>query len=377
MSTTAVKKFDLAVVGAGIVGLSCALAAARRDLKVLVVEREACAKKASVRNFGFITITGQHRETVWPRAMRARDIWQEVATRAGIPIVQRGQWIAARRPEAAAVAEAFRQTDMGENCELLTPAAARQRCPDLHTPGLHAVLWSPHELRVESREAVPRLAYWLEDEYGVAFRWETAVHGVAPPRLDTSRGPVAAEAVVVCPGDDLVTLYPDRLADAGIGRCLLQMLRLESPGFTLPGTVTSDLTLARYDGFANLPEATALRRRLQVEQAEHLEHGIHLIVAQATDGTLIVGDSHHEVSAGEPFAKERIHQLLREEYQAVMGRPAPATRESWMGTYATARDRAVLIEAPSPDTRLVVITSGVGASIGFAIGEEVINDLFN
>jgi FAD dependent oxidoreductase TIGR03364 len=375
--TVASKKFDLAIVGAGIVGLSCALAAARRDLKVLVIERDERAKKASVRNFGFITITGQHRETVWPRALRARDVWQEIATRAAIPIVQRGQWIAARRPEAAAVLEAFRQTDMGDACELLTPAAAQQRCPDLRTRGLQAVLWSPHELRVESREAIPKLANWLEREYGVTFRWETAVHSVAPPRLETSRGAIAAEAVVVCPGDDLVTLFPDRLTDAGIGRCVLQMMRLESPGFTLPGTITSDLTLARYAGFASLPEADTLRRRLEREQAEFLQHGIHLIVAQASDGSLVVGDSHHDASTEEPFANERIYELLLEELQAVLGHPPPATRERWSGTYATDRHRVVLIEAPSSDVRLVVVTCGAGASTGFAIGEEVINELFN
>jgi hypothetical protein len=42
-----------------------------------------------------------------------------------------------------------------------------------------------------------------------------------------------------------------------------------------------------------------------------------------------------------------------------------------------ADDRAVLIEAPSPRSRLVLVTSGVGASTGFAVGEEVVNDLFS
>jgi D-hydroxyproline dehydrogenase subunit beta len=372
------KKFDLAVVGAGIVGLACALAAARRGLKVVVVERDERAKKASVRNFGFITITGQDRESIWPRALRSRDIWEEVATGAGIPVVQRGQWIAARRPEAAGVLEAFMRTDMGSACELLTAAQARRRCPELQTFDLRAVLWSPHELRVESREAIPRLASFLERDHGVVFRWQTAVHAVAPARMETSRGAIAADAVVVCPGDDLVTLFPERLADAGVGRCTLQMMRLESPGFALPGTITSDLTLARYAGFASLGEADILRRRLESEQGEFFKHGIHLIVAQAADGSLIVGDSHHYDTPTEPFAEERIYELLLDEYRTVMGHSAPAIRERWTGTYATGRDGgAVLIEAPSPQVRLAVVTAGCGASIGFAIGEEVINDLFN
>ena len=256
------REFDLAVVGAGILGLSCALAAVRRGLKVVVIERNVRARGASVRNFGLVTITGQDRDTVWRRARRSREVWQEVAKEAGIPIVHQGLWVAARRPESAAVLDAFVRSDTAEGCELLSPAAALQRCPKLHTSGLQAVLWSPHELRVESRDAIPALAGWLAGDLGVTFQWETAVHAVEPPRLETSRGLVSAGAAAVCPGDDLVSLFPTRLAAAGVSRCALQMLRLESPGFALPGTVMSDLSLVRYRGFANLPEAGALRRRL-------------------------------------------------------------------------------------------------------------------
>jgi FAD dependent oxidoreductase TIGR03364 len=371
------KAFDLAVVGAGILGLSCALAAARRGLKVAVIERDARARGASVRNFGLVTVTGQDRDSVWRRARRSRQVWQEVARRAGIPIVQQGLWLAARRPESAAVLEAFVRSDMGEGCELLTSSTARQRCPMLHTSALQAVLWSPHELRVESRDAIPALAAWLARDYGVMFRWTTAAHAVDPPNLKTSRGPLNAGAAVVCPGDDLASLFPEQLAAAGIGRCTLQMLRLESPGFTLPGTLMSDLSLVRYAGFASLPEAGALRRRLESEQPEYLQHGIHLIIAQSADGSLVVGDSHHYDSATEPFADEAVYGLLLDEYRVVTGQSAPPARERWVGTYAVAKERAVLIEAPSPRIRLVLVTSGVGASTGFAIGEEVIDELFN
>jgi len=373
--TAAAEPFDLAVVGAGIVGLSCAYAAARRGLRVVVLERSSHAHGASIRNFGFITVTGQDRESVWERARRSRDTWLAVAPLAGIDIVQRSLWVAARRPEAVAVLEAFLGTEMAEGCELLTPAAARRRCPALTAPELAAVLASPHELRVESRTAIPLLAAWLERKHGVAFRWQTAVHAIAPPHLETSRGRIAARAAIACPGDDITTLYPERLAAAGVGRCRLQMLRLESPGFTLPATLMADLSLARYGGFARLPAAAALKERLAREQPEELQHGIHLIVAQGADGSLVVGDSHHYDTAVEPFAAERVDRLLLEEYRAVTGQPAPAVRERWIGTYAVASGAAVLIDAPAPGVRLVVVTSGVGASTGFAIGEDVVNEL--
>ena len=47
-------RFDLAVVGAGIVGLATALAGARRGMRVLVIDADPQAKGASVRNFGQI-----------------------------------------------------------------------------------------------------------------------------------------------------------------------------------------------------------------------------------------------------------------------------------------------------------------------------------
>jgi D-hydroxyproline dehydrogenase subunit beta len=36
----------------------------------------------------------------------------------------------------------------------------------------------------------------------------------------------------------------------------------------------------------------------------------------------------------------------------------------------------MFMDAPARDVRLVMITSGSGASTGFAIGEEVMTDLF-
>ena len=57
--------FDLAVVGAGMVGLAHAYAAARAGKRVVVIERDARANGASIRNFGFITVTGQERGESW------------------------------------------------------------------------------------------------------------------------------------------------------------------------------------------------------------------------------------------------------------------------------------------------------------------------
>jgi len=370
------KSFDLAVVGAGIIGLSCARAAALQGLRVVVIDRDARSNGASVRNFGFVSVTGQERGTAWTRARLTCTIWEEVARQAGVTITQRGLWMMARRPEAVSVLEAFVRTEMGEGCRILSRAAATSRCRELAGADLQAVLESSIELRVESREAVPKIAAWLAERYGVVFLPQTAVLSVEPPRLETSRGVVNAGAAVVCPGDDVASLFPEQIAKYNVTRCKLQMLRLADPGFRLPGVLMSDLGLVRYAGFSALPEAAALRERLAAEQGRHLQHGIHLIAVQSSDGTLVVGDSHHYAQTADFFADERVDRLILDEFAAATGRPPSAVRERWMGTYASCTDRSMFIDAPARNVRIVMITSGSGASTGFAIGEEVVAELF-
>jgi FAD dependent oxidoreductase TIGR03364 len=368
------SRFDLAVVGAGIVGLAHAYAAAKLGKRVVVIDRDSRANGASIRNFGFITVTGQKQGDTWRRARRSRDVWDEVAPAAGIAIEQRGLLLALRYPESIAVAEAFLRTDMGESCSLRTAAEFAKACPN--AVGNLAALWSPHDLRVESREAIPRLAAWLQEGWNVTFRMATAALAVEPPRIETSRGTVEAEAAIVCPGDDLVSLFPDRVAAYGVTRCRLSMLRLDNPGFRLPASLMSDLGLLRYAGYGDLPEAAALRRRLETARPDHLRNGVHLIAVQGADGSLVVGDSHHYGDTPEPFAPAELDALILGELQLASGIVPPPVLERWTGTYASCADRTMFADAPAPSVRLVMVTGGNGASTAFAIGEEVVSELY-
>lgn len=94
-------------------------------------------------------------------------------------------------------------------------------------------------------------------------------------------------------------------------RCRLQMLRVRpQPGFALGAGVMGDLSLLRYGGYAILPEAAALRARLKQEETASLAAGIHLIVVQSADGTLVVGDSHHDYATPDPFAVAAVDRLI-------------------------------------------------------------------
>lgn len=174
--------------------------------------------------------------------------------RVGIPILQRGLFVAARRPDALAVLQRFAEGPMGEGCRILSG----DDIPPPFRRDLAVALHSPHELRIEPREAIPRLAARLEAECGVRFLWRTHVRAIDPPRLDTAAGTIRADRIVVCPGNDFLSLYPETIADYAPVRCKLSMLRLASPGWRLPGAVMSDLGLVRHAGYADLPGLDAL-----------------------------------------------------------------------------------------------------------------------
>ena len=125
-----------------------------------------------------------------------------------------------------------------------------------------------------------------------------------------------------------------------------------------------------------MPAAAALEQRLQAEQGDHIADGVHLIVVRGADNSLVVGDFHHYAATPDPFAPTQVDDLILDEYRQVFAGPTPRVTERWTGTYASAKDRLMLVDAPSDALRIVLITSGTGASTSFAIAEEVVADLF-
>jgi FAD dependent oxidoreductase TIGR03364 len=363
------RNFDCAIVGAGILGLAHAYWARQAGLSVAVIERDAAATGASVRNFGFVTVTGQQAGLTWRRARRSRALWAEIAPRAGIEVVHRGLTVAARRPEALRCLEEFAAGPMGDGCRVLRAG----ELPAPFHPGLMGGLHSPHELRVESRTAIPQLAAWLEAE-GVVFLRHTMTLRAEIGTVITSTGPVHASHIVICPGTDLVTLFPEVMTRRRVGLCKLHMMRVAAPGWVLPSAVMSDLGLVRYRGYAGCPSLPALRERLEEDQPDHLADGIHLIAVQSADGSLVVGDSHHGVATADAFQPEAVDARILDELRQVLDLPAPEVTERWVGFYPTSAEPA-FVEAPAPGVRLALVTSGTGASTAFAIAEETMADL--
>ncbi|WP_433222536.1 TIGR03364 family FAD-dependent oxidoreductase [Dactylosporangium sp. CS-047395] len=361
--------FDLAVVGAGIVGLAHAAAAHERGLRVVVVERAAAIVGASVRNFGHACITAQS-GPARDYAERSRELWLRYASRAGFWARESGTLVVARAADELAVLEQWASGEPG-----VTLLGAEQLADRVPVVGTVGGAFLPRDLQVDPREAAPALARYLASE-GVEFRWRTAALGVTDGVLHTARGPIRAEHVVIAVGHDVDHLYPDIAERAGVVRCGLDMLLVEPGALRTPlaAPVLTGWSLLRYSGFAATPAATALRERLSTQHPDLYALDLNQMYTQRPDGTLVVGDTHYRGVTVAPFQPEASFQALADVTRELFGLTALPVRERWQGVYASAPE-PFLIAAPAEGVRIVSVTTGIGMTTGLGLGEAVVAEL--
>jgi len=369
--TRAGEHFDLAIVGAGIVGLAHAVEAAEHGLRVVVVDRDDRVRGASVRNFGHCFVTAQS-GTALEYASTARTRWIELAREAEFWLATTGTLLVARLPEELEVIREF-ATERPADARVLSPAEALEKAPvDEHILG---ALWTPRDLRVDPREAAPALAKWLATERSVAFKWNTTVLRAAPGCVATTRGDIEAEAAVIAVGHDLDRLLPDVAEDARIGRCTLQMLRVASPGYAINPALATGLALLRYDGFRDCRSLPALRKRVEDERPDLIEHGVNLLVAQLPSGDLIIGDTHRYGRTADPFRDEHLDDLLLGEAAELLGVTSLTVLERWVGVYPAAAGSSFLVTRAGQNVTVVAVTSGIGMTTALGLAQRVVGGL--
>ncbi len=372
---------DLAVIGAGIVGLAHALAAARRGKRVVLLERSDHATGASIRNFGLVWPIGQPAGPRHDRALRSREIWSDVSADTGIYLAATGSLHLAYHDDEWALLNEFAGATMGDNHgrALLSPTETLLRSTVVNPTGLRGSLWSPTEATVDPRQAIRTLPEWLRDRHGVTLQFGTTVHAINLPRIDTSVGPVFAEQAIICSGADFETLFPASFAAAPLTRCKLQMLRtVDQPaGWSLGPALCAGLTLTHYESFRHCAGLAALKTRMQSEFPFHVAHGVHVLLSETSRGALTIGDSHHYGLTPEPFDREDINAAILGYLRSFAVAPTLEIAERWHGVYPKLTDGgSEFIASPAPGVTIVNGLGGAGMTLSFGLAEEVIGRLY-
>lgn len=369
---------DLLIVGAGILGLSHAYAAARRGLKVRVFERTATPMGASVRNFGQALVTGQPPGVMLDLARSSRDIWAGWSQAAGFELKRNGSLLFARTDAEAHLLEAFcagRAQEQGYRVQLL---GGRELAGMYGGQFRHhrAALHGFDDQQLYSREAIPTLIDYLHRELGVQFHFSTQVNGVEPGQLSSTAGVFRGREIVVSSGHDYLTLLAEPISALKPQICRLQMLRARAQApLDLQHAVLTGLSCVHYGAFADLPEAEAVRLEIE-QQSPHLPaHGIHLLISPTPHGDLIIGDSHDYGSDASPFNAEQVDNWMLQLAEDTLGCKVQVL-ERWQGVYGARGPGPFSVLEVAPGLSAVLMHTGVGMSVGPALAERTVAKLF-
>lgn len=375
---THTNKVDVAVVGAGIVGLAHAYLAARAGRSVAVFERNPAALGASIRNFGMIWPIGQPAGRLHEMALRSREIWLEVLEAAKIPHFRTGSLHVAYREDEAAVGREFAEKApaLGYECAWLSAKETLARSSALRGEGLLGSLWSATEVTVDPREVIRELPRFLAERYGVQFHFNAAVHRVQPSFLETVFHRWDAGSIIIAAGDDFQTLFPECFRDSKLTRCKLQMMRTvpQPQGWQLGPSLAFGLTFKHYPTFQICSTLQALKERIAHELPELEKFGIHVMVSQNARGELTIGDSHEYGLAVRIFDDAEINRLILNFAAKYLRVPSLDIAETWHGVYAKHPEHAFLNVSPAPGVRVVTVTSGIGMTMSFGIAEETFRE---
>ncbi|MCC6461071.1 MAG: TIGR03364 family FAD-dependent oxidoreductase [Saprospiraceae bacterium] len=370
------NQYDVAIVGAGIVGLALAYAAAKKGQKVIVFERHPRAIGASVRNFGLIWPVGQPAGPLLDRALRSREIWLDVAAASGLWLNQNGSLQLAYHDDEMAVLRDFEREagHAGYQTRLLPPEEAAALSPGIRSEGLKGALFSATECTVTSRQAIPQITAYLEKQLGVEFHFGSAVTHVESKCLSDFYEVWRAERIFICSGAEFETLYPKIFRESGITKCKLQMLRTAAQpnGWELGASLCAGLTLLHYASFAPFDSLSAVRDRYAQENPDFARFGVHVLVSQNSFGEIILGDSHEYGWDVSPFDSEAINQLILQYLRSFARCPDMEIAETWHGVYPKLPGQADFVVEAEPGVWIVNGLSGAGMTMSFGLAEEVV-----
>lgn len=366
--------FDVAIVGAGMLGVAHAWAAARAGLSVIMFERSEQAHGATVRNFGQVLVTGQPPGDMHTLARRTRELWLELADECGFHVRRNGCLILSRQPLESAVLEEFaheRATEQEYNVDLVTHASLRSLFGGRFSHHDMALI-GKDDLQIYSRQALPAITAHLQ-RMGITIRTSTLVQSIEEQSLVTTSGRFSADKIFVCPGHDYQTLCHDILSAMDLQIVRLQMLRLRMThnAFALDRPVLTGLSLIHYGAFSDLSSAKTLRHHLQETEPFLMDNGIHLLISPTPDGDLIVGDSHHYGKDASAFGDEQIDEAFIELAQMVLNTKL-GVLSRWQGVYGARGPAPYSILTPRKGLTISVMHSGVGMTTGLAIGERAV-----
>ncbi len=378
-------KYDLIVVGAGIMGTFHAYHAAKLGKKVLLLEKDNKPVGSTIQNFGQIVPSGLDAE--WLQyGTRSLEIYDELKNLADFTLVKNGSvYIASDDDELTLIQELEQiHTSSNYDCQFLDKRSVVQKFPDLNSDYIRGALFYPKEYSVNSSEFIYKLIDFCKEKLGVHYFNRRAVVNIEEisneVKVETSAKEIFyAEKVIVCSGYVFNLLFPEVYKSSGLILSKLQMMKtIPLKRFNLKSNILTGLSIRRYESFE---QCLSFKK---METPNHLielkKYGIHILFKQLPDGSIIVGDSHEYAQVEEIESlglgiQEHINTLMKVEAKRIVGIEDNEYGQCWAGYYAQ-HPKGIFEYTISENISIRTGIGGKGMTTSAGYSEEKIKQLF-
>lgn len=364
-------KFDLIVVGGGILGTFHAYHALKRNLKVALLEKNSFPQGATVRNFGQVVPSGM--DLKWQNFGReSLALYNELQSQTDMTVRKNGSvYIASNDEEMQLIHELYEiNKNNGYESALLSKNDCIKKYDGLRSDYCKGGLFFPQELSVDSAEMIVKLHELLKEKSGLKIFYNTTV---VETREDdqqcvatTADGTeFKAEKIIICGGHEFKTLYPNVFNESDLEVSKLQMLQTKPQGiYSLQGNILTGLSIRRYESFRECPSYEKIKS-LEEPNSFEKKYGVHILFKQALDGSIILGDSHEYANAKDSDAlgydlNMEIDEFMINEARKIIDLPTYEIQRRWFGVYSQCKTKDIFEYDPSPNIHIVTGIGGKG-----------------
>lgn len=383
-------QYNLIVIGGGVLGTFHAYHAFKKGLKVAILEKDNKPISATVRNFGQVVPSGM--DTKWQNYGRQTlDIYNNIQNQFDISIRNNGSVYIASNPEEQQLLEELAQINKANDykSELLTKSQCLEKYPGLKEDYVKSGLFFEQELTVEPREMIYKLHQYLTTQSSLEIYYNTQALACETINQDkvqvtTNSGEkLIAQKVIICCGSEFKTLYPQVFNQSDLQVTKLQMLSTvaQPKDYQLKGSILTGLSIRRYEAFYECPSFKEIKAKEDPNSLEK-KWGVHILFKQATDGSIILGDS-HEYADAKDFddlgfdIKLEINDFMIQEAKKIFQLPSYQIAKSWYGIYSQCKTKDIFEHTIENNIHIVTGIGGKGMTGSAGFAKQNIDRLFN
>lgn len=381
-------KYDLIVVGAGVVGTFHAYHAATRGKKVLLLEKDKYPVNASVRNFGMAIVSGMVNRW-FDYGVLSTALYKSIQSEFDISVRGNGSiYIASDDDEQTLLNELKTRYDIiGYEAQLLTKNQLLKKYPVLKSSYCREALFFPQEVSIEPNLFVHRLHEYIASRFpGFEYKNSSPVIDCAiksnEVKVTMAGGKkFTSDKVVIASGHEFKLLFPELFAQQDLSVSKLQMFRtVAMPHLPLEGNIATGLSIRRYESFMKCPSYET------IHTPEHLKElqkwGIHILLKKAVDGTVIIGDSHEYAKQGEEEylgynINQYINELIMSEASRIADFEISKTVETWAGYFAFHNTKGEMEHSIEDKIFIRAAIGGKGMTCSAGYAEHNIREMFD